>query len=57
MMRGEYCDDASWRTTTVIENATPATVRIEPAMVATVVRIPSGPTSKGVPHASPCPYV
>ena len=44
--RGPNWDDASVRATIVIENATPATVIMDPAIAASVARTPSGPVSR-----------
>ena len=41
--RGPNCDDASESATTSTENVTPATVIMEPAMVESTPRAPSGP--------------
>ena len=49
--RGPNCEEASVSDTIVTEKTTPATVMVEPAIVASTVRAPSGPPAQIHPVA------
>ncbi len=49
--RGPNCEEASVNETMVMEKTTPATVMVEPAIVASTLRAPSGPPAQIQPVA------
>lgn len=50
--RGVNCDEARERTTSVMENTTPAIVVIEAAMILSTALAPSGPPANTSPRQS-----